>query len=75
MKRIALLLVAAVAALTACQDKDDPPPDPVAAAPAPAQPTILDDQLKVMDKARAVEQDVIDSQKKTAEAMKEAEGG
>ena len=67
----------AVLALGACKPDDDPPPDPTAAAAAQApQPTVLDDITKVpMDKARAVEQDVLDNAKKTDDVLDEAEGG
>lgn len=72
MYRIAL--IAAVLLVSACRDRDDPPPDPQAVAAKPA-PTVLDDQLKALDKARAVEQDVLDNARKTDEALDAAEGG
>ncbi len=40
----------------------EPPPDE-------DRQTIIDDQLKVMDKAKAMEQQVLDAQHKTDEAM------
>ena len=78
MRRHAALFAAALA-LAACKPGDDPPPDPTAAA-QPAQPTVIDDIAKApMDKASALEQDVIDSQNRTDEAMdkalEEPEGG
>ena len=79
MRRHAALFAAALV-LAACKPGDDPPPDPTAAAAQPAQPTVIDDIAKVpMDKANALEQDVIDSQNRTDEAMdkalEEPEGG
>ena len=67
-------VLAVLLALSACKPGDDPPPDPQASAAKPA-PTILDDQLKTMEKARAVEQDVLDNAKKTDEVLDAAEGG
>ena len=76
MLRHAAVIIAALA-LAACKPDDDPPPDPTAAAAAQKpQPTVLDDISKVpMDKARAVEQDVLDNAKKTDEVLDAAEGG
>ena len=75
MRRVAV--IAFLVVLAACKPDDDPPPDPTAAAAAQKpQPTVLDDITKVpMDKARAVEQDVLDNAKKTDEVLDEAEGG
>jgi len=74
MNRIALIVaVLALLFLSACRDRDVVPPDPqTAVKPAP---TVLDDQFETMDKARAVEQDVLDNARKTDEAMEAAEGG
>ena len=70
-------VLAAVLALAGCGPDVDPPPDPTAAAAAQKpQPTVLDDITKApMDKARAVEQDVLDNAGKTDEVLDEAEGG
>ncbi|HET9482734.1 MAG TPA: hypothetical protein VFO79_02155 [Xanthomonadales bacterium] len=69
-----LAVLAVLLALSACKPGDDPPPDPQATAAKPA-PTVLDDQLKTMEKARAVEQDVLDNAKKTDAVLDAAEGG
>ena len=54
-------IAAVTLGLAACSV--EPPPETA------AQPTIIDDQLKVMDQAKALEQHVLDSQNKTDEAM------
>ena len=69
--RLALVLAASLA-LAACKPGDDPPPDPQAAA-TPA-PTILDDQRAALDKAQAVEGDVLEGKARTDAALDEAEG-
>ncbi|HVF35069.1 MAG TPA: hypothetical protein VND91_07070 [Candidatus Saccharimonadia bacterium] len=69
-----IVLIVAVLLLAACRDRDDPPPDPQVVAAKPA-PTVLDEPLEALDKARAVERDVLDNAKKADEALDAAEGG
>ena len=72
MRRSAFALVAVIA-LAGCREREDPVPDPKAAAPAP---TVVDEIAQpALDKARAVEQDVLDSAGKTDEALEAASGG
>jgi len=56
MKPVRLLLPAIVCALCACTP-DKPPPPKAAAQPLPAAPapTVLDDQMRAMQKARDVQ--------------------
>jgi hypothetical protein len=49
MSRFAIALL--VLMLAACGAEPPPPPEP-----APRQPTVFDDQLQAMEKAKAVEQ-------------------
>lgn len=70
MPRIACAPLVLLAALAGCSDRDRTPPDPQAAAP-----TIIDDQLKQIERAKATEQQILDSQKKVDEAMEQQEGG
>jgi hypothetical protein len=73
MRRYAIALVAVIA-LAGCREREDPVPDPKAAAPA--APTVVDEIAQpALDKARAVEQDVLDSAGKTDAALDAAEGG
>ena len=66
-----LVLVPLILLLAGCMDDPSPPPPQQAAEP---QPTIFDDQLKAIDRAKAVEQEVIDAaEKQNAEI--EAQGG
>ena len=65
-----LVLVPVFLLLAGCMDTPPPPPQQA----AEPQPTILDDQLKAIDRAKAVEQDVLDAaEKQNAEI--EAQGG
>ncbi|HSX60491.1 MAG TPA: hypothetical protein VLF18_09860 [Tahibacter sp.] len=64
----ALVLAAALLALAACAGDDKPPP------PAPRQPTVIDPQLKALERAKAV-QDTVDAHKAETDAkLREAEG-
>ena len=64
----------ALLALAAC-GTDAPAPPPPPPPPAAPQATILDDQLRALDKARSVEATVQDSKDRTDAALEEAEGG
>ena len=66
--RLIVLALLFLSVLTAC-GSDAPPPPP--AAPAP---TVLDDQLKAIDKAKAVEQQLMDEKAKQVKALEEAGG-
>jgi hypothetical protein len=58
------ILLALAATLLACGS--EPPPPPVKTEPAP---TVLDDQLKAMDKARAVEDLEMERKRKMDEQL------
>ena len=75
------LLALALLALTACTG-DKPPAAAAkpAAAPAPEQrqPTVFDDQLKAIDKAKGVEQQLMQEKErhdKEIEAQEKGDGG
>ncbi len=70
MRRIVVVLVLAIG-LAACRDRDEPPPDPKAAA----VPAVIDAQLQAIEKAKAVEAEVLESKQRTDEALDEASGG
>ena len=76
--RTATLSILTLAALSvSCSRSVPPPPPPVAAEPAkPAQrqKTVIDAQLKALDKAKAV-QGTVDQQKKDMDKKLEEEGG
>jgi hypothetical protein len=59
--------------LSACGSDDERAPPPPAAADAPA-PTVFDDQLKAMDKAEAVEDQMIEQQQAQDQAMRDQGG-
>lgn len=65
-----VLLAFASLLLAACAGPDAPPP----AQPAPAQPTVFDDQLRAIDRAEKVEDDVLRQQQEQDAAM-EQQGG
>jgi hypothetical protein len=65
MRGFALAL--SVLLLAGCMDDPQPPP-------TERQPTVLDDQLKAIDRAKAVEHDVLD-EKARQDAEIEAQGG
>ncbi len=71
MLRHSLLLLVVVVSSTGCK----PPPDPVSAPDADARPpTVIDDQLQALEKARAV-QATLDQQAADREkAIKESGG-
>ena len=71
-----VLLASLALALCACGGKTDPaPPKAESAAPAAAkQKTVLDDQLKALEKAKAVEQQLQDEKEQHDKDI-EANGG
>ena len=74
MRRLALAPFLLGLLLGACGGGDKPAAAPAAAPPPPPQKTVIDTQLKALDKAKAV-QGVVDDQKdKTDEALKDAGG-
>jgi cytochrome c biogenesis protein ResB len=71
MKSATLITVTLACALSACST-DAPPPPKTAAQPA--QQTILDPQLKALQKAKDV-QKVMDDRKKTTDKQLDDQGG
>ncbi|HEX4479509.1 MAG TPA: hypothetical protein VH082_01775 [Rudaea sp.] len=69
MKSLLLPIVCAVA-LAACSKAKQPDPPP----PPPAQKTIIDAQLKALQKAKDV-QNVVDDQKKKSDKQLDDNGG
>ena len=69
--RLIVLALLFLSVLTACGSDAPPPPPPPPAAPTP---TVLDDQLKAIDKAKAVEQQLMDEKAKQDKALEEAGG-
>lgn len=69
--RVATIPILALAALSVSCARETPPPAPVAQAkPAERQKTVIDEQLKAIDKAKAV-QDTMDERKKTLDGQVE----
>lgn len=68
--RLPVFALMSLCALCACSSEAPPPPPP----PAEAPKTILDDQLKAVDKAKAVEQQLIDEKAKMDKALEESGG-
>lgn len=71
--RIATLSILALAALSVSCSRSEPPHAPVAAQPKPAerQKTVIDEQLKAIDKAKAV-QETMDQRTKTVDDQLES---
>jgi uncharacterized membrane protein YagU involved in acid resistance len=67
MFRIVVVL-GLLAALAAC-GSEAPPPPPAPAAKAERTPTVFDDQLKTMDKAKAVEEQEMEHKRKLDEQL------
>ncbi len=65
-----LLPIACAVALAACSKSKQPDPPP----PPPAQKTIIDAQLKALQKAKDV-QNVVDDQKKKSDKQLDDNGG
>ncbi len=60
--------------LSACGGSDKPTAPQAATPPPPPQKTVLDDQLKAMDKARAVQDKLEEEKAKTDDKLKDAGG-
>ena len=60
--------------LAACGGSDKPAAPQAAAPPPPPQKTVFDDQLKAIDKAKAVEGKLEEEKAKTDERVKDAGG-
>ena len=75
MKAACLLLPAIVALLSACTPDKTPAPQPAAQAPpaAPA-PTVLDDQMRAMQKARDVNKTMDQRNSDVDQKVKDAGG-
>jgi hypothetical protein len=71
MKSVSLFTFVAACALSACSADAPPPPQ---AATQPAQKTVIDTQLKALQKAKDV-QNVVDDQKKRTDKTLEDQGG
>lgn len=73
--RIAMLSILVLAALSVSCSRSEPPPAP-AAQPKQAerQKTVIDEQLKAIDKAKAV-QGTVDQQKKDMDKKLDDAGG
>ncbi len=61
-----ILWLSMLLALTACSDSSPPPAPEAAAAPTP---TVLDDQLRAMEKAKAVEAENAERKRKMDEQL------
>lgn len=62
-----IVMLGLLASLAACGS--DPPPPPPPPAKVERTPTVLDDQLKAMDKARAVEELELERKRKMDEQI------
>lgn len=71
--RLIVLALLSMSVLSAC-GSDAPPPPPPPPPPAAPAPTVLDDQLKAIDKAKAVEQQLMDEKAKQDKALEDAGG-
>jgi len=69
-----ILLAATLFTLTACGDKPAADAPPAVQPAAVRQKTVFDDQLKALEKAKAVEKEMQKAQEKRDQAMKD-EGG
>jgi hypothetical protein len=72
--RAATISLLATAALCVSCSESKAPPSTAAQTPAPAQQTVIDDQLKALEKAKAV-QGTVDQQKKDTDKKIEDAGG
>lgn len=61
-----IVMLGLLASLAACGSEPPPPPPP---AKVERTPTVLDDQLKAMDKARAVEELELERKRKMDEQI------
>ncbi len=72
--RFATIPLLALAALCVSCSQSSAPPPAAAKADPPAQKTVIDDQLKALDKAKAV-QDTLDQQAKERDKKMQEQGG
>lgn len=72
-----ILLASLLLALSACAGKPEAeaPKKTEPAAPAARQKTVFDDQLKTIDKAKGVEQQLIDEKEKHDKEIEAQENG
>lgn len=70
--RALLILCAATFGLSACSVEAPPPPAPTAEHPAGA-PTVIDGQLRALEKAKGVEADVLEQSQRTLERADQAD--
>jgi len=63
-----LVALGLLAALAGC-GSEAPPPPPPPAAPTERTPTVLDEQIKAMDKAKAVEELELERKRKMDEQI------
>lgn len=64
-----MLLLAIALGLVGCGSEPPPPPPPAPAKPEARTPTVLDDQLKAIDKAKAVEAQEMERKRKMDEQL------
>ena len=69
-----ILIAACVGVLGACSSEAPPTDTTVETTPAAPKPTVFDDQLKALEKAKAVEQQVQEAKEKADQAI-EDQGG
>ena len=68
------LIAACVCSIAACSSEAPPTGTAVESTPVTPQPTVFDDQLKALEKAKAVEQQLQEAKEKTDQAI-ENQGG
>lgn len=73
--RIRAFTVSIAGLLLAACGSDSPPPPPPPPTPTAAQGTILDDQLRAIERAKSVEATIQKSKDDTDAALEAAEGG
>jgi predicted small lipoprotein YifL len=69
-----ILLVSSLLILAACGDKPAAEAPPAVQQAAARQKTVFDDQLKALEKAKAVEKEMQEAQEKRDQAMKDQGG-
>jgi hypothetical protein len=74
MRAATIPLLAAAALCVSCSESNAPPQPTAAQTPPPAQQTVIDDQLKALEKAEAV-QGTVDQQKKDTDKKIDDAGG
>jgi hypothetical protein len=66
-----ILLLCGLLTLAACSDKPASDTAPAAQAVAPRQKTVFDDQLKALEKAKAVQKQLQEDKEKRDKAMED----